>query len=197
MAALAIAGLAGCGATADAPLHSLAADSLEVSVLYTLRAAPAENVRGPGGAEFQVALRTPDLVQYPCASCHEPGRPARPAPDGTRAHANVEPRHPSALGAHCATCHSPSAPDQLVLQTGARVSLDQAYRLCAQCHFQQAEDWAMGAHGKRLGGWRGPRVIESCTGCHDPHAPAFEKRMPVGFPVIPRTSRLRGAREEH
>ena len=72
---------------------------------------------------------------------------------------------------------------------GQAVAFDHAYQVCAQCHSSQAKDWAGGAHGKRLGGWAPPRVVASCTACHDPHRPALDKRWPS------RASRLLTDRE--
>jgi hypothetical protein len=92
--------------------------------------------------------------------------------------------HPSGTGATCGTCHDRRAVDRLVLQSEESIPLDQAYRLCAQCHFAQVEAWAGGAHGKRLDGWRGRRVVMNCTDCHDPHKPAVEQRIPFPGPRI-------------
>lgn len=151
-------------------------DSLQPGTLGTVRAVAVEGWTGPGGRPFEVALRTrdvesgharrfgtitlrttlrgpsPDLVQYPCTSCHL-GRTV--AMKDTRigdAHQNIQPRHPTLLGAVCSTCHSSDAVDSLALRTRERVGLDNSYRLCAQCHFRQVDDWAGGGHGKRLDG---------------------------------------------
>ena len=69
--------------------------------------------------------------------------------------------------------------------------MDEAYLLCGGCHFSQADSWAGGAHGKRLEVWAGERVVESCTGCHNPHHPLFPVLRPVTFPKIARPA------EEH
>jgi hypothetical protein len=185
-------------------------DSLEPGTLGSVRAIPVVGWSGPGGRPFEVALRTrdresgharrfgtitlrttlrgstPDLVQYPCTSCHL-GRTV--AMQDTRigdAHQNIQPLHPALLGAVCSTCHSPSAVDMLTLRTGDRVDMDQGYRLCAQCHFGQAEAWASGAHGKRMDGWQGRRVVMGCSDCHDPHRPAPLPRIPFRAPTIQR-----------
>ena len=185
-------------------------DSLEPGTLGSVRAVPVVGWSGPGGRPFEVALRTrdresgharrfgtitlrttlrgstPDLVQYPCTSCHL-GRTV--AMNDTRigdAHQNIQPRHPALLGAVCSTCHSPSAVDMLTLRTGDRVDMDQGYRLCAQCHFAQADAWASGGHGKRLDGWQGRRVVMGCSDCHDPHRPAPLPRIPFRAPTITR-----------
>jgi hypothetical protein len=65
------------------------------------------------------------------------------------------------------------------------VALDHAYRLCAECHSPQVTAWAAGAHGKRLDGWRGRRVVMGCAECHDPHRPSLEQRIPFRSPTLP------------
>jgi hypothetical protein len=194
------------GAAVAAPRN----DSLEPGTLGSVRAVKVEGWTGPGGRPFEVAIRTrdvesgharrfgtitlrttlrgssPDLVQYPCTSCHL-GRTV--AMKDTRigdAHQNIQPRHPTLLGAVCSTCHSPDAVDSLALRTRIRVGLDNSYQLCAQCHFRQADDWAAGAHGKRLDGWQGRRVVMGCPDCHDPHRPAPLPRIPFRAPILQR-----------
>jgi hypothetical protein len=182
--------------------------SREPGALAIVRAAPVVGWTGPGGRPFEVALRTtdlesgharrfgsitrritlrgdtPSLVQYPCTSCHF-GRTVvmRDTRIGD-AHQNIQPNHPALLKAVCSTCHSPGAVDMLALKTGDQVGLDQSYRLCAQCHFAQADAWAGGGHGKRLDGWQGRRVVMGCTDCHNPHRPAALPRFPFRAPTI-------------
>jgi hypothetical protein len=103
------------------------------------------------------------------------------------AHQNIQPQHPAQIGAHCGTCHLGDDVSRFVVQGGPPATLDQSYRLCAQCHFAQANAWAGGGHGKRLDGWLGRRVVMACTDCHDPHAPAAVPRIPFRAPVIERT----------
>jgi len=196
------------------PINSVALarrnDSLEPGTLGTVRAVPVVGWTGPGGRPFEIAVRTsdresgharrfgtitlrttlrgttPDLVQYPCTSCHL-GRTVAMQPKRIGdAHQNIQPTHPQLVGAVCSTCHSPDAVDMLALRTGERVGLNNSYRLCAQCHFHQADDWAAGAHGKRLDGWQGRRVVMACSDCHDPHRPAPLPRVPFRAPTIAR-----------
>jgi hypothetical protein len=177
--------------------------------LATVAAAPVTELKGPGGKPFDVAVRTvdpvsstsrkfgsitlrtalrartPDIGQYPCTSCHM-GR-AIVMKDDERvkdAHQNIKPIHPRQTGAACSTCHAPDNVELLALKSGERASLDHTYRLCAQCHFTEAEAWAGGAHGKRLDGWQGRRVVLGCADCHDPHKPALESKVPFRAPLL-------------
>lgn len=141
-----------------------------------------------------------------CYACHDPGNPvgllldcaecheregARDLMPSRTAHLTIRLGHPGGRYRNCLTCHAPENPGLLALQDGRRATLDEAYRLCAGCHFTQAQDWAGGAHGKRLAGWEGERVVLSCTGCHNPHDPKFPVRRPVTFPKIARREGLR------
>lgn len=155
------------------------------AALVAIAGAEVVGYDGPEEESFEVHLRTPAMTQFPCVSCHE--GPVTPGDRGTEEHANVQPVHPSELAESCDACHDVADPARFALQNGESASLDEAYRLCAQCHYSQADAWAGGAHGKRLVAWRGRRVVMSCTECHDPHAPAFDTRIPLPGPNIPRT----------
>jgi hypothetical protein len=189
---------------------SAAAAVREPGALATVAAAPVSGWTGPGGQPFEVTLRTadpaaaharrfgtvtlrtalraraPDLGQYPCTSCHM-GRKVVMADERVAdAHRDIEPAHPRQTGAACATCHAPDDVERLALRSGERATLDHTYRLCAQCHFVQADAWAVGAHGKRLDGWQGRRVVLGCADCHDPHDPTLEARVPFRAPRLAR-----------
>jgi hypothetical protein len=195
---------AASGALVPAPMHS------EPGALRTVASEPVHGRTGPGGQPFEVALRTagtragharrfgmrtlriqlrtttPDIVNYPCSSCHA-GRAIVMADDRIAdAHTSIRVVHPTETGATCATCHAQDDVELLALRTGERATLDHAYRVCAQCHFAQADAWAAGAHGKRLDGWQGRRVVMNCTDCHDPHAPTLAARLPFRAPRLHR-----------
>jgi hypothetical protein len=179
----------------------------EPGVLHTVDAVPVQGRTGPNDQPFQVARRTrehhgaygrqfgtrtlmiglrtraPDLTQYPCTSCHL-GRALVPATDrAADAHQDITATHPAEADG-CTTCHAGADVELLELRSGERVTIDHVYRLCAQCHFSQADDWAAGAHGKRLDGWQGRRVVMSCTECHDPHQPVLQQRVPFRAPIL-------------
>lgn len=178
--------------------------------LRSVTAEPVYGRTGPGGLPFAVAMRTPDaragharrfgmltlqlqlrtgspdLINYPCTSCHA-GRSINMVDERiSDAHSTITAAHPRETGATCATCHAQEDVQRLALGTGERASLDHAYRVCAQCHFAQVDAWAAGAHGKRLDGWQGRRVVMGCADCHDPHAPALVSRLPFRPPRLHR-----------
>ncbi|HUH13428.1 MAG TPA: multiheme c-type cytochrome, partial [Longimicrobiales bacterium] len=141
---------------------------------------------GKRSLPIALRVRSPVLTQFPCTGCHV-GATVATAERIDDAHAEIQPLHPAETGAACATCHDPANVELLALGSGERATLDHAYRLCAQCHSTEVDAWANGAHGKRLDGWRGRRVIMSCADCHDPHRPATESRTPFRAPRLHRT----------
>lgn len=198
---------------------SLETEDTLPSGLKTIAVEPVRGRTGPGGKTFYVALRgpgeaaylsrrigqrtfplglrvsSPDLTQYPCTSCHE-GQGIMG--DGTQrddegVHHNIQPVHPEETGAQCMTCHAADDVGTLRLESGDTASITHSYRLCAQCHFPEVDSWANGAHGKRLVGWRGRRVVMGCTDCHNPHRPATELRIPYPAREVPGAL----ARERH
>jgi hypothetical protein len=184
------------------------AESLVPGALRTVPSAPVRGWTGPGGQPFDVALRTSErgpgharrfgsvtrqtalrtrsLDQYPCASCHLGRKLVMAKKRVADAHQDIRPVHPELTGARCATCHAADDVEQLALESGERATMDESYRLCAQCHFTQADAWANGAHGKRLDGWQGRRVVMGCADCHDPHQPALQPRIPFRAPQLER-----------
>ncbi len=184
--------------------------ALEPGALATVSTAPVMLWKGPGGESFEVRLRTSDpstalarrfgnvtmqnslrttqskVGQYPCTSCHMGRNTILADTRIADAHQDVKSVHPVQTGGVCSTCHSAANVELLALKSGERATLDHAYRLCAQCHFSQAEAWAAGAHGKRLDGWQGRRVVMGCADCHDPHKPALQPRIPFRAPQMTR-----------
>lgn len=131
--------------------------------------------------EFHVARRTAAMEKFPCEKCHtKPLAQLQREQKGKKAaHWEVKLEHAPAQVMDCATCHLTEDLNSLATLKRTKVDLDHAYQVCAQCHQQQAKDWAGGAHGKRLAGWAPPRVVMSCAGCHNPHKPKLEQRLPV------------------
>jgi len=140
-----------------------------------------------GRKSYSIALRSENLTYYPCSSCHVPGSRIMHEQRAPDVHQDIQPVHPAENNAVCTACHVVDNPEWLTIAGTDPVPLNEAYRLCAQCHFIQVQAWAGGAHGKRLDTWRGPRVVMSCTDCHNPHDPGIPTRIPFPGPRVPRT----------
>jgi hypothetical protein len=146
--------------------------------------APLQPMDGHGAdASVQVLTREEDLAAYPCSSCHvKPVQEltAESQASGQLAHWDVVLDHAGDKTMSCTTCHNTDADvDQLKTLTGQLVDYDASYQVCAQCHAGEYEEWLGGAHGKRVGGWAPPRVIQNCADCHNPHEPAWDIRWPA------------------
>jgi hypothetical protein len=129
--------------------------------------------------EFFVAGRTSGMEEFPCSQCHTESLARMGNSDEEDAHWEQVVEHAPSDVMDCLTCHSPGDMDSLKTIGGTLISMDRSYEICSQCHSTEAGDWAGGAHGKRLGGWAPPRVVETCAACHDPHAPAWQTRWPA------------------
>jgi hypothetical protein len=122
---------------------------------------------------FEVIPSTKDEGMHPCGDCHRWAQ-SDPTPRVLKApHDNFSLQH----GLHgrgefwCFTCHDLSGDGGLKTLEGEPLAFDEAYVLCSQCHVDKARDWAFGAHGKRIGNWRGTRRVFNCTACHYQHTP--------------------------
>lgn len=198
------AGLGASAALASALL--LAAPSTETPPEPSASVPPAET-------RFEVHINTPDAqaavetfmldergepVRVNCGTCHA----TRP-PDGslrygdqlTDFHTGLHKNHGDLA---CVACHNPGAAYMsLRLADGSTVPFDQSMRLCAQCHGPQHRDYQRGSHGGMQGYWdlsRGPRRRNTCTDCHDAHAPQFPQMMPV---LPPKDRFLAGKGDNH
>jgi hypothetical protein len=155
------------------------------SVTLTLSALPAcQQDVGPtfspaievASSTVAVAPRIPELRAYPCwKQCHQ-DLPPNPVPrDLEEFHHGKQLAHGGQL-VWCAWCHTEGDLDRLHLLDGTKVTFDQAYRLCGQCHGEKLRDWTYGIHGRQTGSWSGLKVRASCPTCHNPHRP---KRPPL------------------
>lgn len=164
------------------------ADGRSFEVARRTREVPGSHARPFGTRVLGIGLRrrAPDLTQYPCSSCHG-GASAPPQVRAADVHPDIPDTHPPEAGRGCLVCHAASDVSRLALRSGETVTLDEAYRVCAQCHSRELDAWSAGAHGKRLDGWQGRRVVMGCADCHDPHQPALEARVPFRGPRLPAT----------
>lgn len=152
-----------------------------------------------GEHTFLIPERKGQIKSYACIECHSKPLNQMKGTDGQKAHWDIKIQHAAIETMNCATCHNPENMNNLNSLTGQDIDFNLSYKLCAQCHNSQFEDWKGGAHGKKVAGWAPPRASMTCVNCHNPHNPSFEKRWPVQFNTqkgIERKEGLEGS-EEH
>lgn len=133
------------------------------------------------GGRFWTETRKEKIERFKCSQCHN-NKPVTVAHAAKTAHGAIVLKHgDKEKQLSCFTCHNREDRDLLTTEAGELVDMDHSYELCGQCHFRQKKDWVGGAHGKRVGYWAGKRVVKSCTACHNPHAPRFQKRWPATY----------------
>lgn len=133
-------------------------------------------------------------VGIACATCHAPGAEGAAIADGEGPpetfHGAVKVTHG---GLSCASCHAEDR-TKLRLADGATVDLEDAMRLCAQCHGPQHRDYTHGAHGGMTGCWdlgSCGRDRNHCLDCHASHNPKY----PTFLAVFPPRDRHYGEQE--
>ena len=152
---------------------------------------------GPGGEAASAQAPPPRPVErlevppppfsdgiFPCSACHasmKVNRARRPLND---MHADIVLTH-DAEHRWCLDCHDAENRDMLHLASGDRVSFDESYRLCGQCHGEKYRDWRAGVHGRRTGDWNGHKKYLLCANCHNPHQPHFKPLVPKPAPLPP------------
>ncbi len=134
---------------------------------------------------FYVSFRRKKIVNFPCSACHTQEMKTERSLAFAKAHWRINLSHASEKVMNCSTCHQQPWSNNLSTPNGEEVDFNHSYQVCASCHSEKYRDWVGGAHGKRLGGWVEPRVIKSCSACHNPHRPGLVKRRPVISPSIP------------
>ena len=121
---------------------------------------------------------------FPCSNCHKDMKVNRTRRVLTEMHTDIELRHDEEHR-WCLDCHDPDDRDKLHLASGQRVSFDESYLLCGQCHGEKLRDWRAGVHGRRTGQWNGHKRYLLCANCHNPHQPRFKPIQPKPAPLPP------------
>ncbi|MFK7825760.1 MAG: hypothetical protein AB8G05_16525 [Oligoflexales bacterium] len=137
------------------------------------------------GEKFLVERVWTESKEQSCKACHEGfNLSSIKGSEHARSHWQINLKHASSEIMNCQTCH---LQDEVWKFQAVKSSLDvhQTPSLCAKCHSRQADDWEIGAHGKRAVGWQYERAVKNCVNCHNPHKPAFEKRWPKIAPFRP------------
>lgn len=137
--------------------------------------------------KFHIPKRSSEINSFPCSNCHTQSLSElqkNTSSESQKAHWDIKLKHAGQDVMDCNTCHNTNNLDQLVTLTGQALDIDHSYQQCGQCHSQQKKDWIGGAHGKRIGGWAPPRVVNTCVNCHNPHDPAFKTRWPARLNTV-------------
>jgi len=133
------------------------------------------------GGFFWTETRKDKIERFKCSECHN-NKDVQIARAAEIAHGDIILDHGGQDKLlSCYTCHKKDDRNYLVTEKGSKIDMDHSYQMCGQCHFRQKKDWVGGAHGKRVSYWAGTRVVKTCTSCHDPHSPLFEKRWPKTY----------------
>jgi hypothetical protein len=123
---------------------------------------------------------------FPCSDCHNGELPTRTKRRTLRvAHQEIVLQHDE-QNRWCLDCHDVEDRDVLHLASGERISFEESYRLCGQCHGDKYRDWRAGVHGRRSGQWDGEKQYLLCVHCHNAHSPRFQPIPPEPTPIPPK-----------
>ncbi len=161
---------------ADEPFDNMKIESVHQLTLTTVVAKESYQ-----GGEFRVLARKEFISRFRCSVCHTK-KPVLVRDGALFTHSDITIKHGQGGDALiCMDCHHEKERDFLADSQERKIDFDHSYQLCGQCHFRQKRDWLGGAHGKRETYWAGERVVRNCTSCHNPHSPAFAKKMPETY----------------
>ena len=138
-----------------------------------------------------VVARQGAMRNFPCMQCHD----KIDLPDGKgkrNPHDDLRLQHFEGI-TNCALCHDLADMNQLRTLANVRLSFDESYRICAQCHGEKARDWRINAHGKQVGSWSGAKTRYGCPECHNPHAPTIASSQALKAPPFPQRGIPKGA----
>ena len=148
-----------------------------------LRAADTPTADAP---EAQLEVPKPPFSDgiFPCSDCHADLTVNRQRRELTDFHDDIVLKHDE-KHRWCLDCHDADDRNQLHLASGEKVSFEQSYLLCGQCHGEKLRDWRAGVHGRRTGDWNGHKRYLLCAHCHNPHQPRFAPLQPKPAPTPP------------
>jgi len=162
--------------SADEPFDNLQVESVREPTGRTVAALETYQ-----GGSFRVLARKEFIKRFRCSVCHTK-KPVLVQDGALFTHSDIRIKHGRAGSSLvCTECHHAEERDFLADSQGKKIDFDHSYELCGKCHFRQKRDWIGGAHGKREVYWAGERVVRNCTGCHNPHSPAFPEKMPATY----------------
>jgi len=142
-----------------------------------------------GDSAERVAVPPPPFSDgiFPCTDCHADLEVDRTPRVLTDWHEDIVFEHDEEHR-WCLDCHDADDRDSLHLASGKKISFEESYLLCGQCHGEKLRDWRVGVHGRRTGEWNGDKLYLLCAHCHNPHQPSFRPIVPLPPPRRPRES---------
>jgi len=186
------------------------ADEVLARLMAKRKPVRAATVRGQTTGDaplFTVVPRQDRIRNFPCTKCHDNKFVDTRVRELRDEHTNLAFEHGGGRFWCYDACHKGTDIDNLVSLRGNRISYDESYKVCGQCHFQRL-DWFFGGHGKRRGAWEdqrkipvtadelkvedrsqigrwgGERVILNCPECHDAHSPSIKAFEPSPAPKV-------------
>lgn len=172
-----------------------------------VRAATARGQTMADAPPFKVVPRQDRIRNFPCTKCHDNKFVDTRVRPMQEEHTKLTFEHGGGRFWCYDACHKGTDIDTLISLRGRRISYDDSYKVCGQCHFQRL-DWFFGGHGKRqgawedqrkipvtadelkiedrnqIGRWAGERAILNCTECHDAHSPSIKPFEPSPAPKV-------------
>lgn len=97
----------------------------------------------------------------------------------------------------CHNCHDVNNNNYLRSTPSNPVKWENSSGVCQRCHADRFRDWKKGAHGKRIGGWRGDVTQYQCVDCHNPHSVRFRIMDAVPITNIPPGRQQSEGEEQH
>jgi len=146
---------------------------------------PTGSAAAVSTVDVKVVPRAATIPTYPCRQCHDFIKPNASPRALKEYHTTIQLKHAPSVG-WCNNCHQFDDFNFLHLANGTKVSFDESYRICGQCHGEKVRDWRAGIHGLLTGSWRDHKQQRNCTACHSPHAPRFPHLKPMPAPKRPR-----------
>jgi hypothetical protein len=164
----------------------LAASALAAAAAITAVGQPPAPGQAQRPAEERLEVPPPPFSDgiFPCTNCHASMLANRTRRALSEMHTDIVLKHDEEHR-WCLDCHDADNRDVLHLASGERVTFEESYRLCGQCHGEKLRDWRAGVHGRRTGDWNGHKTYLLCAHCHNPHQPRFRALAPKPAPKRP------------
>lgn len=128
-------------------------------------------------AWIDIEQREKSITGFPCMKCHDQIKSKKINLPLKKPHQNIEIEHFVNAG-DCFFCHDRKDRNKLVLINKSKVSYNQSYMVCTQCHGEKFREWNVNIHGKQIGSWNVGSSTKtyrmSCTACHNAHSPKIK-----------------------